>query len=61
MNVKNVEKENGAAKITVEIAKDEFQSALDKAYAMVMSGEIKDGKTIAGILKLKALIAEGKL
>ena len=30
MNVKNVEKENGAAKITVEIAKDEFQSALDK-------------------------------
>ena len=24
-------------------------------------GEIKDGKTIAGILKLKALLAEGKL
>ena len=34
---------------------------LDKAYEMVMSGEIRDGKTIAGILKLKALIAEGKL
>ena len=31
---------------------------LDKAYEMVMSGEIRDGKTIAGILKLKALIAE---
>jgi ADP-ribose pyrophosphatase len=28
---------------------------------MVMSGEIRDGKTIAGILKLKALIAEGRL
>ena len=34
---------------------------LDKAYEMVMSGEIRDGKTIAGILKLKALIAEGRL
>ena len=29
MNVKNVEKENGSAKVTVEIAKDEFQTALD--------------------------------
>ena len=35
MNVKNVEKENGVAKVTVEIAKDEFQTALDKAYAKV--------------------------
>jgi ADP-ribose pyrophosphatase len=34
---------------------------LDKAYEMVMNGEIKDGKTIAGVLKLKALLAEGKL
>lgn len=34
---------------------------LEKAYQMVMSGEIKDGKTIAGILKVKALLAEGKL
>ena len=34
---------------------------LEKAYEMVMRGEIKDGKTIAGILKLKALLAEGKL
>ena len=33
----------------------------EKAYEMVMRGEIKDGKTIAGILKLKALLAEGKL
>ena len=34
---------------------------LEKAYEMVMRGEIKDGKTIAGILKLKALLNEGKL
>lgn len=34
---------------------------LEKAYQMVMAGEIKDGKTIAGILKVKALLAEGKL
>ena len=34
---------------------------LEKAYEMVMSGEIKDGKTIAGVLKLKALLDEGKL
>ena len=35
MNVKNVEKEKGTAKVTVEIAKDEFQTALDKAYAKI--------------------------
>ena len=44
---------------------DEFltpdRMPLDKAYEMVMSGEIKDGKTIAGVLKLKALLNEGKL
>lgn len=34
---------------------------LQKAYEMVMSGEITDGKTVAGVLKLKALLAEGKL
>lgn len=34
---------------------------LAQAYEMVMRGEIKDGKTIAGILKLKALLNEGKL
>ena len=34
---------------------------LAKAYEMVMSGEIKDGKTIAGVLKLKALVDEGRL
>ena len=34
---------------------------LAQAYEMVMRGEIKDGKTIAGVLKLKALLDEGKL
>ena len=34
---------------------------LTQAYEMVMRGEIKDGKTIAGVLKLKALLDEGKL
>ena len=34
---------------------------LAKAYEMVMRNEIKDGKTIAGVLKLKALVDEGKL
>lgn len=33
-----------------------FQKALD----MVLSGEIKDGKTVAGILKIAALRAAGK-
>ncbi|MEA4965286.1 MAG: trigger factor [Oscillospiraceae bacterium] len=33
MNVKNVEQENGNAKVTVEIGKEEFETALSKAYA----------------------------
>ena len=33
MNVRNVEKEKGSAKIVVEIGKDEFEVALGKAYA----------------------------
>ena len=32
MNVKSVEKENGKAKIVVEIDKAEFEQALNKAY-----------------------------
>ena len=34
---------------------------LEDAYRMVMSGEIRDGKTIMAILKIKALIAEGQV
>ena len=33
MNVKSVEKEKGSAKVVVEIGKDEFETALGKAYA----------------------------
>ena len=35
MNVKQVEKENGSAKIVVTIDREEFTSALDRAYAKV--------------------------
>ena len=55
----------GLHKTRMHLDADEFLTPdrvpLDKAYEMVMSGEIRDGKTIAGILKLKALIAEGRL
>ena len=55
----------GLHKTQMHLDADEFLTPdrvpLDKAYEMVMSGEIKDGKTIAGILKLKALLNEGKL
>ena len=34
---------------------------LQKAYEMVMSGEIQDGKTMVAVLKIKALIAEGRV
>ena len=55
----------GLHKTQMHLDVDEFLTPdrvpLDKAYEMVMSGEIRDGKTIAGILKLKALIAEGRL
>ena len=34
---------------------------LEKAYEMVLAGEIADGKSVAGILKLKALMAEGRI
>lgn len=34
---------------------------LEKAVAMVLSGEIRDGKTIAGVLKLKALLDAGEI
>ena len=55
----------GLHKTQMHLDADEFLTPdrvpLDKAYEMVSSGEIRDGKTIAGILKLKALIAEGRL
>ena len=55
----------GLHKTKMHLDADEFLTPdrvpLEKAYQMVLSNEIKDGKTIAGILKLKALLAEGKL
>ena len=55
----------GLTKTHMHLDADEFLTPdrvpLQKAYEMVLSGEIKDGKTIAGVLKLKALLDEGKL
>ena len=55
----------GLHKTQMHLDDDEFLTPdrvpLQKAYEMVMSGEIKDGKTIAGVLKLKALLDEVKL
>ncbi len=49
----------------MHLDEDEFLTPdtfpLETAYHMVMNGEICDGKTIAGILKLHALLQEGKL
>ena len=49
MNVKNVEKENGKALVTVEIGKEEFEAALTKAYL-----KIKKDIMIPGFRKGKA-------
>ncbi len=49
MNVKNVEKENGKAKITVEIGKEEFEAALTKAYL-----KVKKSIQVPGFRKGKA-------
>ena len=55
----------GLHKTQMHLDDDEFLTPdripLAKAYEMVMRNEIKDGKTIAGVLKLKALVDEGKL
>ena len=48
MNVKSVEKENGKAKVVVEIDKPEFEQALNKAYAKcrkdIMLPGVRKGK-----------------
>ncbi|MGN0707221.1 MAG: NUDIX domain-containing protein [Faecalibacterium sp.] len=55
----------GLHESAMHLDEDEFLTPdripLEKAYEMVMNNEIRDGKTVAGILKLKALLTEGKL
>ncbi|MFI3168837.1 MAG: NUDIX hydrolase [Faecalibacterium sp.] len=55
----------GLTKTAMHLDDDEFLTPetfpLETAYKMVMAGEICDGKTVAGILKLHALVQEGKL
>ena len=46
MNVKSVEKENGNAKIAIEIEKAEFEVALNKAYASIFSFSVTINKSI---------------
>lgn len=49
----------------MNLDEDEFLTPetvpLAKAYEMVLSGEICDGKTVAGILKLHALVEDGTI
>ena len=50
MNVKSVEKnENNTAKVVLEVEKDQFQTALDKAYR-----KVKNNIYIPGFRKGKA-------
>ncbi len=55
----------GLSTCEMNLDDDEFLTPelmpLQKAYEMVMSSEICDGKTITGILKTKALLDEGKI
>ncbi len=49
----------------MHLDEDEFLTPeripLETAYKMIMNDEIRDAKTVAGLLKLRALLAEGKL
>jgi ADP-ribose pyrophosphatase len=55
----------GLHETAMHLDEDEFLTPervpLEAAYQMVLNNEIYDGKTIAGILKIKALLAEGKI
>ena len=49
----------------MHLDEDEFLTPervpLAKAYEMILSGEIRDAKTVAGILKFKALLDDKKI
>ena len=55
----------GLAPCDMHLDEDEFLTPekvpFDKAVEMVLSGEIRDGKTVAALLKIKALRDAGKL
>ncbi len=55
----------GLHPVPMRLDEDEFLTParipFADAYRMVLNGEIQDGKTVAGILKIAALRAEGKL
>ena len=55
----------GLHPVPMHLDEDEFltptKMPFAQAYQMVLDGEIQDGKTVAGILKIAALRAAGKL
>lgn len=55
----------GLHQTAMHLDEDEFLTPetmpLEQAYQMVMAGEIYDSKTIVGVMKLHALVAQGKL
>lgn len=55
----------GLKETDMHLDEDEFLTPrripLAEAYRMVMDGEIRDGKTVVGVLKLRAMIDEGKI
>lgn len=55
----------GLHPVPMHLDEDEFLTPVKlpfaDAYRMVLSGEIQDGKTVAAILKIAALRADGKL
>ena len=55
----------GLHPVPMHLDEDEFltpvKMPLDKVYQMVLNGEIRDGKTVAGVLKIKALLDAGRL
>ena len=64
MNVKSVEKENGKAKVVVEIDKAEFEQALNKAYAKcrkdIMLPGFRKGKAPRKMVEIVGLSDEKK-
>ena len=63
--VLNIWAARGLHPAAMHLDADEFLTPervpLTKAYEMVLSGEIKDAKTVAGILKFKALLDDRKI
>jgi len=55
----------GLHPVPMHLDEDEFltpqKMPLDTIYRMILDGEIRDGKTVAAVLKIKAMMEEGRL